>query len=322
MVNSASSDIFVRRYAPVDIQSWNNFVKLSPNATFLHDRHYMDYHSDQFNDHSLIIEQNNKIVALLPANQVGSVIYSHQGLTYAGFLVSPKLSATQMSMIVPLVGQYLRNQSITLLEYKPSPHIFHKRPSEADIYALFNVGARLVRVDLGTTVNIQSRIPFSGGRKDGIRKARKAGLVVRESQDISAFWDILSEVLESRHHTAPTHSIDQISLLKDRFPNQIRLYSTFQNEIMLAGLVLFDMGKTVHAQYMASNQSGRNLGALDFLLHKLLREILDNQDWFSFGTSTTNQGRILNEGLVRQKEMFGGSSIAFNHYHWHLGQNS
>ncbi|WP_417701502.1 GNAT family N-acetyltransferase [Pseudophaeobacter sp.] len=308
----------IRPYSPADAEVWNRFVQGAANATFLHDRGFMDYHADRFVDHSLIIEDNDKIIALLPASQAGDTLVSHGGLTYGGLLVPPRLPAATIVGIIEALQTYLAGQGLRSLIYKPSPHIFHTQPSEADLYALINAGARQVRADLGTAIPLQRRQPFSGGRKDGIRKARKAGLVAREAYDFARFWGILTEVLGSRHDAAPTHSLDEMTLLAERFPDQIRLFGTFDGDSMLAGMLLFDCGRTVHAQYIAAAPEGRNSGALDLLVHHLLAEVFAKRDWFSFGISTTNAGRELNVGLSRQKEMFGGHSVMFSQYQWDI----
>ena len=52
----------------------------------------MEYHKDRFDDYSLMIfNVNNKLVAILPAHKVDSVLYSHQGLTYGGLVLSSKV---------------------------------------------------------------------------------------------------------------------------------------------------------------------------------------------------------------------------------------
>ena len=45
----------VVRYAPESAGIWDAFVRSSRNATFLHERGYMDYHADRFQDHSLLV---------------------------------------------------------------------------------------------------------------------------------------------------------------------------------------------------------------------------------------------------------------------------
>ena len=42
------------RYTADKAKEWNQFVAESKNGTFLFDRHYMDYHSDRFQDYSLM----------------------------------------------------------------------------------------------------------------------------------------------------------------------------------------------------------------------------------------------------------------------------
>lgn len=308
----------VWQYQPTDEEIWNEFVKNSANATFLHYRNFMDYHSDRFADHSLMIEDAGKLVALLPANRVGEVLYSHGGLTYGGLLVPPRLPAITVVETVNVLRVFLVKQGVTKLIYKPSPHIFHIQPSEADLYALVNAGAHQSRADLGTAIPLRRRLPFNSLRKRSVKKALKAGILVRESTDFGPFWSVLCEVLSARHNTAPTHSLGEIESLKDRFPDKIRLFIALKDEMLLAGMVLFDCGPTVHAQYIATAQAGRDLGALDLLVHHLLGEEFADREWFSFGTSTSEGGRELNVGLSRQKEMFGGHSVVFSHYQWDL----
>ena len=41
-------------------------------------------------------------------------------------------------------------------------------------------------------------------------------------------------------------------------------------------------------------------------------------DWFSFGTSNQKEGAVLNEGLITQKEEFGGSACVFDFYEFDI----
>ena len=47
---------------------WNNFVDSSKNSTFLFNRDFMDYHSDRFEDFSLMVYEKSELIALLPLN--------------------------------------------------------------------------------------------------------------------------------------------------------------------------------------------------------------------------------------------------------------
>ena len=90
----------IRQYAPADADTWNAFVATSINGTFLHDRRFMEYHADRFDDHSLVVERRGKIIALLPANRAGVTLQSHGGLTYGGVIVGPSMSAAEVVEVV------------------------------------------------------------------------------------------------------------------------------------------------------------------------------------------------------------------------------
>ena len=57
---------------------------------------------------------------------------------------------------------------------------------------------------------------------------------------------------------------------------------------------------------MASSNKGREIGALDLVVATLLDKYRENKLYFDFGISIENNGACLNEGLIAQKESFGG----------------
>ncbi len=84
----------VKKYRSDLRASWNEFVSKSKNATFLFYRDYMDYHSDRFNDFSILIYKNKSLVGLIPANIFENSVYSHQGLSYGGLLLENNFKTT------------------------------------------------------------------------------------------------------------------------------------------------------------------------------------------------------------------------------------
>ena len=136
--------ITIRRYTSIDKPLWDGFVALSKNATFLHYRDYMDYHSDRFHDFSLMAFDGGRLLALLPANLSGDTLYSHQGLTFGGWLMPLKhFNANTMLEVFDAMVAFLRDNGIRRLVYKAIPHIYHKYPAEEDLYALFRHNARI-----------------------------------------------------------------------------------------------------------------------------------------------------------------------------------
>ena len=77
----------ITRYSADKKAEWNDFISRSKNGTFLFNRNYMDYHSDRFDDHSLMFYIKDRLYAVLPANVKDGTLYSHQGLTYGGLVM-------------------------------------------------------------------------------------------------------------------------------------------------------------------------------------------------------------------------------------------
>lgn len=293
---------------------WDELVSKAVNSHFMHFRDYMEYHSDRFKDHSILFkDEKGKIIAVLPANLSDDVLYSHQGLTFGGVLVGPKVSAIHLLAIFECLTGYCREKGIKKIVYKRPPDLYYDAFFQDDLYALFLNDATLVRRDLNSTVDLTSNYKYSKGRKWSINKAKKESLEVFESDDYRNFWLILSEVLES-HGAKPTHSIDEIISLHSFFPNNIKLFFVKDNDQILAGTLLFVNKEVVHTQYMASTPNGKEIGALDLLIHQLMSDYFKDKKYFNFGISTEDSGKYLNEGLLSQKNGFGARSTVHDFY--------
>lgn len=87
----------IERYTKAKNGLWDYAVRESRNGTFLHMRGYMDYHSDRFNDFSLLaFDSKNRLIAVMPANAEGTTLCSHRGLTYGGWLMTPRADTNAM----------------------------------------------------------------------------------------------------------------------------------------------------------------------------------------------------------------------------------
>ena len=308
------NSIEIRRYVS-DLQpEWDCFVENSRNGTFLFFRRYMEYHSDRFTDCSLLFYSKNRLLAVLPANSEGSVLWSHQGLTYGGLLLSPKCTAEQVLDIFSLLLSWASQQGFSKFIYKCVPDIYHRYPAQEDLYALFRNNARLLARNLSTTIPLSCRMGFSQLRRRGIKKACSLGIEVKESSDLKGFWDVLSENLMSRYHKKPVHTVAEISLLKSRFPDNIRLFVATKEDRIMAGCVIYEMNKWVHSQYISASPEGKQHGALDLLFHYLITNRYSDREVFDFGQSTEEMGHFLNAGLIAQKEGFGGRGIVYDTY--------
>ena len=298
---------------------WNLFVAASKNGTFLFDRRFMDYHNDRFCDHSLLVYRDQRLYALLPANQKDDTLVSHGGLTYGGLVTDSRCSAKGVLDAFTAINEYLRQQGFRHVVYKAVPWIYHQLPAEEDLYALTSVcHARLTIRDISSAIIGDRKMRFSESRKSGIRKAHRQGLTVAESTDFAAFWQILNENLTGKYGVRPVHSIVELKLLHSRFPEKIRLYMVFDGETPVGGTLLFLTPQVLHTQYISANAFGKQHGAIDLLFDHLINNTYKDYPYIDFGKSTVSDSADLNEQLIFQKEGFGARAVCYDTYEYDL----
>jgi Acetyltransferase (GNAT) domain len=302
-------------YMPDHASAWNEFVAKAKNGHFFFDRRYMDYHADRFRDASLVVVEDDAILALLPANVTDDVLITHQGLTFGGVITqSASMSTSKMMAIIEGILQHARARDLRRLVYKALPHIYHLQPAEEDLYALFRVGARIEHTDVTTTIDQHARGRISQRRLRGAKKAQKEGVVVSQSTDWPQFWKVLTARLEEKYATRPVHTVEEIAMLARRWPENIRLWVATRNSELLAGIVIYGTARVAHAQYISASAPGLELGALDLLFQSVIAHYEKRLRYFDFGISTEKAGTHLNEGLIAHKEGFGGSAIVHASY--------
>jgi len=299
------------KYTKAHKASWNNFLDNSKNGTFLLYRDFMEYHQDRFKDHSLLIEnKKGKIIAILPANEKENTIYSHQGLTYGGLILSKNIGLLEVIKLFYLILTYYNEHNIREIIYKCIPSFYHKKPSFEDQYVLFLLNASLFRIDTNAILNLKQPFKFQKRRERGVKKAKENRVTIQETHNLNDFWkEVLSPNLKKRYNIQPTHSIQEISLLKEKFPDNILQFNVYKGNNIIAGTTIFCKDNTVHAQYIAANEMGKQFGALDLLFDFLIKVKFKDKNYFSFGNSNENEGRYLNKGLNEWKESFGSTTM-------------
>ncbi len=310
--------ITAEKYSSKNKDIWNEFIKNSKNGIFMFDRNFMDYHSDRFIDFSLMFYEEEKLIAVMPASLHGEEIRSHGGLTYGGIICDSSMKQHRMLECFQVLKTFLKQQNIRRIIYKTIPHIYHKQPAEEDLYALFINNAKLFRRDISTTINLKTPIKMPKGRKAQISRAKREGIEIVQSDDFETFIELENKILLEHHNTKAVHSAQELKLLKSRFNNQIELWLAQLNGKIIAGTLIFIYENTVHTQYMAADETARELGGLDLLIKTLMDKFEGEKTYFDFGISTEDGGRYLNYGLISQKESFGGRGIVYDFYELNL----
>lgn len=305
----------VRLYKEADFENWNAFIDKAKNATFLFHRNFMEYHKDRFTDYSLIVESDNKWVAVLPANVVENQVFSHQGLSYGGLIYGEKIKLAAVLEIFKTVLIFLAKNKIETFQVKLMPSFYADFPSDELNYILFLLNAKLTRRDTHAIINLQKPFYITKGRMEGVSKANKHKLMVREETNFEGFWNqILIPNLAETHDAKPVHSLNEIEYLHHRFPNNIRQFNVYDGDKLVAGTTIFETKNVAHAQYISGNEDKGKLGSVDFLYNHLITNVFHKKQIFDFGISNINEGKTLNAGLSFWKESFGAHIVTQDFY--------
>jgi Acetyltransferase (GNAT) domain len=305
----------VEQYTRDREREWNDFVRSSRNATFLFDRGYMEYHADRFVDSSLVVhDDRGRLTALLPSSRHDSLMVSHGGLTYGGFVSSVRMTTRRMLDVFDACLSHIRDEGVDRLVYKCVPHIYHSVPAEEDSYALFVHDARLIRRDVSSAIDTRLPLPVRSGRRQVLQRARTAGLRVEATDRFDLFWPVLERNLFDRYAKDPVHTLDEITYLRHRFRDNIQLFVCTASKEVLGGSVVYLSPNVCHVQYNAVADEGRRLGALDLVLTAIMERFSPSHRWIDFGISTEQDGRFLNEGLIGYKEGFGARAVNYDSY--------
>lgn len=308
------------------IQEWESFVDSANNGNIFHLRKFLSYHPpERFTDHSLVFSKKGKTVALLPAAEctidAQRTLISHRGASYGGFVVRDTLSIREAFDLVGGLIAYARQNSFDAIDITPPPQIYLRRPSNYLDFAMLQNNFVYRKREISSVIPLDFKRndilqTFNEGSRRAVRRGKKLGVTVRETdeqQHYERFYDILKKNLKLRHNVTPTHSLDELLLLKQMFPERIKLFAAFTPEdVIVAGVVMFICNpRVVLAFYISHDDDYQQYRGVNCLFHDIIDWGIENQYGFlDFGIFTVNEDP--NWGLARFKESFGAQGIFRN----------
>jgi hypothetical protein len=320
----------VRPYTEADAGEWDALVRESACGTFLHTRRFLSYHGKRFTDCSMICEDSKgDIAAVMPAalkpDNPASVA-SHPGATYGGLLCRANVGVDEIGEMLGGMIEHYRAMGLRSLEYRSVPPHFHEAFQQTDVHALWKQGAELARRDVWNVLSLRGAHPaYSNHHQRAIARAAKRAMVVSIDESEAgyrAFHEILVARLEDRYGVSPVHTLEEMLVLKDRFPLDIALWlarDAGQSRVLAGCWVFMHSGRAWHTQYIAATQEGRDCCATHLLFDRVIQQALEKAARFvSFGCSTEDEGRRLNRGLFEFKAGFGAGTVCHDTYRLRL----
>lgn len=315
------SEITIIRYEENLKAKWDKFVMNdSINGTFLQSRIFLEYHKNRFEDYSILfIRGGNTIVGVCPACLVtedgNRKFISHMGSTFGGIVVGKDFyNITNVCEMVTALNSYLIENKFDYVLLKNTNEIFALENNNLVDYFLYNNGydnydelsfainfKKINNQDIVLNFKSKTRNLFRSSLKNNLNLIQ-----IKSQEEIKDFYNILCKSLK-KYDTKPVHSLNELyELYFCRLPKFIRFYGVFFENKMIAGSMVFLINKVFHTQYLCADPDYLYLKPMDFMDGNLI--ITAHQEgfeYFSFGISTENHGKYLNETLAKFKEGFG-----------------
>ena len=193
--------IAVRSYSEDKVKRWDRFVWQSNNGTLFHTRRFLSYHpQDRFIDNSLIFQDKESIVAVLPAAEKRvvkkKVLVSHPGASFGGFVYKKNLSIHTAFEMVNVLLEYACENRFQGIELTIPPVIYHKQPNVYLDFALYKNGFGYKKREVSSIIPLdfsreQILDQFKQEARTAYRKSLKSGIYVKLTEDFDSFYEIL-----------------------------------------------------------------------------------------------------------------------------------
>jgi hypothetical protein len=241
-------------------------------------------------------------------------LVSHPGATVGSFTLPENLSIADSISLVKKLIEYAKNEKFQCIRISLPPNLYQRRLSNYMEYSFFKFGFVYAKREVTSILFLEETIEktemkFRPSHLRAVRKAIDKNIVVKQSKNIEAFYAILKNNLEIRHGVSPTHTLEELMNLFNLFPDKIRLFAAFYDELMIAGVVTFQINQRVLlAFYISHDERYSDLRAVNILFYNIFEWAIKLKfEVFDFGIFTVN-GKP-NMGLGRFKENFGASGI-------------
>jgi predicted N-acyltransferase len=320
-------NIIIHPYEAKYRQEWEDFVESSNNGTMFHLQQFLDYHTPgRFEFFNLMFRKGNKLIAVLPGGlkQDGTVYWSPVGASY-GSIVTQDISFELSLEIVDAFMDYCRNNGIKEAYLIPPPIVYTKNYSQHIEYAMlfrkfdFELHYISHAIDLKHGDNFLEH--FDKTARKTCRKILREGKIrIEESEDYETFNDILLSN-KARHDVKPTHSLEDMLVIKNTMPDKVRLNIVYYEDKPIAGSWLFlANSKVVLCFYNMLYYEYEHLKPVYLIMYETVRWAIENgYEWVDIGVSQDTKAldpMTPSINLINFKERFDARGILRSTYHY------
>jgi hypothetical protein len=304
--------------------AWDAFViSKARNGTIFHERNFLEYHpKGRFKDASLLFIRKKAnpplIEAVFPAvltERKGiKCLSSHAGSSYGGLIFSPVLTTMKVASLLDQIIAHAKRLKAESIEIRlPENIIFSDPPDQEFSFLLWHRGFRLKTRELSSAVFLQSKIPSSRLSKKtyswSVNRAISEGIKVSFDVSIENVYPLLESNLKNRYKKSPTHSLDELISLKERYPNRIKAWTAVIQKKSIAMVLTFETNlHVVHDFYIAQDFEYAKMQPLYLIFNTIFDYYRESEmKWFNFGISSRD--KWIKKGILDFKEGLGGRGL-------------
>jgi hypothetical protein len=290
-------------------KDWDIFVEESINGTIFHRLDFLDYHGNKFDEsiRHLSFFKGKNLLAVMPLAIEGHRAITPFGGSYGGVVTKGVLSYELSQAIVTALIEFLKSNSVSEVIVTPTPQIYHNENSETLNFVLLEHGFRITNSDIYSYLDLRPQgelaANYSSSVKRNLKKAKQNPLKIEKDVDVGRFWGLLEKTFE-RHESSPTHSFDELTILKQMFPERIYFDVICYKGVPVSGIGRFIENKYVESSfYIVNDFQYSDLGGSFLLFDDVLNTSRENEmRYFNFGTSSVRG--VARPNIFRFKEGF------------------
>jgi len=292
---------------------WDDFVVKSDNGTLFHKRTFISYHMEKsFTDASLVFLKKERILALFPATVIQRdnkrIFSSHAGASWGGLVYHKPLSFRDTKRIIKAILTEAKKLECQRIEITLQPRIYQSIPTEYFSFILLQQGFSYQRRELNSVIRLDLiddlLWSISKSAREEVAKSERRGIEIQKhSNHWEAFYSMLSEFLQKKKRR-PTHSYEELMLLRERFADNIELWTAHKDGLLVGGRCNWQVKPGIWLFfYCAYLPEERSSGILTRLYYECIKDYHQaGARYIDLGTSSINMNP--NEGLLANKEHF------------------
>jgi hypothetical protein len=291
-------------------EEWDRFVWNSPSGTIFHTTRFLSYHPpERISPVNLAVYDGGELACVLPGGLVedgsGKYFRSPVGASFGGFVFSEGCSLSAMKDIVDVVTRRVGEMGLDGIRMVLPPICYSQHEDQRLGYVLASAGYRSMLGEATSVVSLRAsdESQLHPVLARNLRRSRRDGVDVRITDRLDGFYGVLSRNLALKG-TEPTHSLDELVVLKKLFPDRLVLLEAVLNGDVVGGcLLVLCNDRAGLAFYICDDPDRRQSRIAESVLFGSM-QWLKKAGYIHFDLGTISRGGRPDWGLVRFKSKF------------------